>query len=80
VVGDRLNTDIAAAAHAGLDSLMVLTGVSTVDDVLGTEPTLRPCYVSADLRGLIGEAPVVRLADAADDADLRSALTALREG
>jgi ribonucleotide monophosphatase NagD (HAD superfamily) len=80
VIGDRLNTDIAAAAHAGLDSLMVLTGVSTVDDLLGTEVSLRPTYVSADLRGLAGDAPVVRLADAEDDAALRSALDALRHG
>lgn len=78
VVGDRLNTDIAAAAHAGLDSLMVLTGVSTVDDLLRTEPSLRPSYVSADLRGLTGEAPIVRLADFADDPALRIALDALR--
>lgn len=79
VVGDRLNTDIAAAAHAGLDSLMVLTGVSTAADLLGTQPSLRPTYVSADLRGLTGEAPVVRLAAAADDDALRSALDALRD-
>jgi HAD superfamily hydrolase (TIGR01450 family) len=78
VIGDRLNTDIAAAAHAGLDSLMVLTGVSTVDDLLRTEPSLRPSYVSADLRGLTGEAPIVRLADFADDVSLRSALDGLR--
>lgn len=81
VVGDRLDTDIAAAAHAGLDSLMVLTGVSTVDDLLGTEARMRPTFVSADLRGLTGEAPVVRIVDFAGDAAgaaLRPALEALR--
>ncbi len=79
VVGDRLNTDIAAAAHAGMDSLMVLTGVSTSADLLDTDPSLRPTYVAADLRGLTGGAPLVRLADIADDAALRSALDALRD-
>jgi HAD superfamily hydrolase (TIGR01450 family) len=83
VVGDRLNTDIAAAAHAGLDSLMVLTGVSSVVDLLDTEPRLRPTYVAADLRGLTAEVPVVRLADydgGADTAALRDALEALQAG
>jgi len=36
VVGDRLNTDIAMAQRAGWRSAMVLTGVSSLEDVEGT--------------------------------------------
>lgn len=80
VVGDRLNTDIEAAAGAGVDSLMVLTGVSTIADVLAQPAPLRPTYVAADLRALSGQGPVVRVADFAadsDDAPLRRALSQL---
>ena len=34
VVGDRLDTDIAGAKAADLPSLMVLTGVSTAEDMI----------------------------------------------
>lgn len=77
VIGDRLSTDIAAAANAGIDSLMVLTGVSTANDVIQTEVTKRPTYVAADMRGLVGDAPTVRLSDYTDDAALTAALDAL---
>lgn len=80
VVGDRLNTDVEAAAGAGVDSLMVLTGVSTIADVLAQPAPLRPTYVAADLRALSGQGPVVRVADFAadsDDAPLRRALSQL---
>jgi glycerol-1-phosphatase len=56
VVGDRLDTDIAAAAAAGLPSLMVLTGVGTADDVVRAQPGMRPTYLGADLRALHSDA------------------------
>lgn len=59
VVGDRLGTDIAAACRAGVDSLMVLTGVSSVEDVIATPPDMRPTYLASDLRALYGAAPLV---------------------
>jgi HAD superfamily hydrolase (TIGR01450 family) len=52
VVGDRLDTDIEGAVRAGMDSLLVLTGVSTAADVLRATPDERPTHIAADLRGL----------------------------
>lgn len=52
VVGDRLDTDIAGACAAGLDSLLVLTGVSTAAEVIRAAPTERPRYISASLAAL----------------------------
>ena len=44
VVGDRLDTDIAGAVAAGLKSLLVLTGVSGLADLLAAEPAERPTF------------------------------------
>lgn len=52
VVGDRLDTDIAGANAAGLPSLLVLTGVSGLADVLTAVPAERPTFIGADLRAL----------------------------
>ncbi|MDX6329616.1 MAG: glycerol-phosphatase [Streptomycetaceae bacterium] len=57
VVGDRLDTDIEGANAAGVDSLLVLTGVSTPAQLLAAEPKYRPAYVDADLRGLLVPQP-----------------------
>jgi HAD superfamily hydrolase (TIGR01450 family) len=52
VVGDRLDTDIAAANAAGLPSLMVLTGVNSARDAVGAVAEQRPTYIGHDLRAL----------------------------
>jgi glycerol-1-phosphatase len=52
VVGDRLDTDIEGAIRAGMDSLLVLTGVSTALDVLRASAEQRPTHLATDLRGL----------------------------
>ncbi|GAA5192137.1 HAD-IIA family hydrolase [Rugosimonospora acidiphila] len=52
VVGDRLDTDIEGAVRAGMDSVLVLTGVSTAQDVLAAPPHRRPTFIAADLTGL----------------------------
>ena len=49
VIGDRLDTDIEGANAVGADSLLVLTGVSTVDDLLRASAAQRPTYVAASL-------------------------------
>lgn len=56
MIGDRLDTDIAAAHRAGLMTALVLTGVATRADLASAD--VLPDYVFADLpallQGLIG--------------------------
>ncbi|WP_373865540.1 MULTISPECIES: HAD-IIA family hydrolase [Pseudonocardia] len=53
VVGDRLDTDIAGAARAGLDAIAVLSGVTRPIDVLSAVGPHRPWLVAADVTGLL---------------------------
>lgn len=55
VVGDRLDTDIAGAHQAGLDSMLVLTGVSSLADLAAVPSEQRPTYIAPDLSGLFDE-------------------------
>ena len=57
VVGDRLDTDIEGAVAAGMDSLLVLTGVSTAVDLLAAGPRARPTYVASGLAALFEPQP-----------------------
>ncbi|MEE1769254.1 HAD hydrolase-like protein [Streptomyces sp. JV185] len=59
VVGDRLDTDIEGACNGGVDSLLVLTGVTDAAQLLAAVPKHRPTYVDADLRGLLTGQPEV---------------------
>ncbi|MFD9541996.1 HAD hydrolase-like protein [Streptomyces sp. NPDC060022] len=59
VVGDRLDTDIEGAFNGGVDSLLVLTGVTDAAQLLAAEPKYRPTYVDRDLRGLLTGQPEV---------------------
>ncbi|MES4892108.1 HAD-IIA family hydrolase [Streptomyces sp. NPDC096012] len=59
VVGDRLDTDIEGAFNGGVDSLLVLTGVTDGAGLLAAPPRHRPTYVDADLRGLLSGQPDV---------------------
>jgi HAD superfamily hydrolase (TIGR01450 family) len=52
MVGDRLDTDIEGARDAGIDSLLVLTGVSGLAELVAATPGQRPTYLAADLGGL----------------------------
>ena len=53
MIGDRLDTDIEGAHNAGLDSLLVLTGVTGLAELVAADPQHRPTYVSPDLSGLL---------------------------
>ncbi|WP_212735579.1 HAD-IIA family hydrolase [Herbidospora galbida] len=63
IVGDRLDTDIEGANRAGVDSLLVLTGVATPLDLLTAEPVHRPTHVADDLSGLHQPAASARAID-----------------
>jgi phosphoglycolate/pyridoxal phosphate phosphatase family enzyme len=51
MIGDRLMTDIAMGAGAGMDTLLVLTGDSTRAEAEQAEH--KPTYILEDLRGLL---------------------------
>lgn len=53
MVGDRLHTDIAMAADAGIDSALVLTGESTGEMASRLPPERRPTYVLARIDALL---------------------------
>ena len=58
VVGDRLDTDIEGAVNTGLDSLLVMTGVTGLVELVSAGPGARPSYICADLGGLSTPHPV----------------------
>lgn len=51
-VGDRLTTDVAGAVAAGMDSLLVLTGIDGLEALFDAPPEQRPTHVASDLRAL----------------------------
>lgn len=53
VVGDRLDTDIEGAHRAGVDSLLVFTGVTDPAEVVLADSHHRPTYLGEDLRTLL---------------------------
>ncbi len=65
-LGDRLDTDILGANRAGIDSVLVLTGVDQAKQVLAADPYSRPTYLLEDLRGLHEPYPDIRDETAAD--------------
>ena len=51
-IGDRLDTDILGAVRAGMESVLVLTGIDGSKQLLAAAPDSRPTYLLEDLRGL----------------------------
>lgn len=73
VIGDRLDTDMASAQRVGLPSLLVMTGVTSVDDLVAAPAGQLPTYAAPDLRVLRG------VRDATSEA-LQDLVDALRAG
>jgi glycerol-1-phosphatase len=63
MVGDRLDTDMEGAHAIGIPSLLVLTGVSGLEDLAAAAPDLRPTYISPTLEGLFEPHPVPTTTD-----------------
>ncbi|GAB3582244.1 HAD-IIA family hydrolase [Amycolatopsis endophytica] len=61
-IGDRLDTDIAGAVNAGVDALVVLTGVATPATLVTAIPAERAQYLGADLGALATPADELRIA------------------
>jgi ribonucleotide monophosphatase NagD (HAD superfamily) len=53
MVGDRLDTDIEGASNAEVDSLLVLTGVTGLAELVAAPPEARPTYLARELDGLL---------------------------
>lgn len=51
VIGDRLYTDIACGVNAGIDSVFVLSGEGTEDDLKTSET--KPAYVHKNIREIL---------------------------
>ncbi len=66
MVGDRLDTDIAGAQAVGIPSLLVLTGVTGLADLVEAPPELRPTYLGQDLEALFRPHPLPMIGAAHD--------------
>ena len=52
MVGDRLDTDIEGARNVDISSLLVMTGVTELPDLVAARESMRPTYVGSDLDAL----------------------------
>ena len=52
VVGDRLHTDIMSAVNAGVNSICVLSGEATVEDIEATPDKNKPRYVFDSIKDI----------------------------
>lgn len=65
VVGDRLDTDILGGNRAGMATVLVLTGVDSVQTALGARSDERPNYLIRSLGELYEEYPAITAGDGA---------------
>lgn len=52
LVGDRLETDILAGKRMGINTILVLSGISSQEEIEKLSPSLRPDYVISSLQDL----------------------------
>jgi glycerol-1-phosphatase len=57
MVGDRLDTDIAGGRAVDVETLLVMTGVTGLPELVAASEEERPSYVAADLGGLLEPHP-----------------------
>lgn len=57
MVGDRLDTDIEGANAVDVPSILVLTGVTWLEELASAPEAMRPSYLAPDLQGLFEEHP-----------------------
>ena len=55
MIGDRLDTDIEFGVRAGMDTLMVETGISTRADVMSADNRTYPTYIVSDVNQLLDD-------------------------
>ena len=53
VIGDRLYTDIASGVNAGVDTICVLTGEATLDDIKNATGSDKPTFVLESVKDLL---------------------------
>ncbi len=68
-IGDRLDTDILGANRAGMESVLVLTGIDRRKQALAANAKSRPTYILGDLRELAEPYPEAVLATDARSGD-----------
>lgn len=76
-IGDRLDTDILGANRAGIDSVLVLTGIDKAKQLLAADADSRPTFILDDLRGLAEPYPEVAVSKDGTKATVRGAKVAL---
>jgi HAD superfamily hydrolase (TIGR01457 family) len=54
-IGDRIDTDIRGANRAGIDSVLVMTGISSRKEVLGVKKEDRPVFIIGTMAELLSD-------------------------